>query len=55
MFEIHKAKEELKLAMVNSKESIKESIAEMKVKLESLKRDMKRIFADMNIGNVSVA
>jgi len=55
MFEIHKAKEELKIAMKNSKENIKDSIAEMKARLESIKRDMKAIFADMNIGNVSVA
>jgi len=55
MFEMHKAKEELKIAMENSKEAIKARIAEMKVRLESLKRDMKAIISEMNIGNVSVA
>ena len=55
MFEMHKAKEELKIAMENSKEVIKARIAEMKVRLESLKRDMKAIISEMNIGNVSVA
>jgi hypothetical protein len=55
MFEIHKAKEDLKVAMENSKEVIKVRISEMRVRLETLNRDMKAIFAEMNIGNVSMA
>jgi stearoyl-CoA desaturase (delta-9 desaturase) len=55
MFEIHKAKEDLKVAMENSKEVIKVRISEMRVRLETLNRDMKAIFAEMNIGIVSMA
>ena len=55
LFEIHKAKKDLKNAMKSQANSIKERIAEMKQSYIQIKDDLKVLFKEMNAQNISFA
>jgi len=48
LFEIHKAKKELKKAMKSQTDSIREKIAEIKQSYNQIKEDLKVLFTEMN-------
>lgn len=55
LYEIHKAKKELKNAMKNQTDSTRERIAEIKQSYRQIKNELKVLFKEMNTLYLSVA